>query len=97
MSLRAPGDDASSAHPRPAGRLGGTQEERRAVRAGHVAAGTLACPSCDAPIATPTRAMTPLEPLGCGFCGLAGPLRDFLSLAPPTRPTRVVVRVRDRR
>jgi len=33
------------------------------------------------------------DPIACGFCGHAGAVRDFLSLAEPTRPTRVVVRV----
>ena len=34
------------------------------------------------------------DPLSCGYCSHAGAVRDFLSLAEPTRPTRVVVRVR---
>ncbi len=34
------------------------------------------------------------DPLSCGYCSYAGAVRDFLSLAEPTRPTRVVVRVR---
>ena len=37
--------------------------------------------------------MSPADPLWCSFCGRGGPLRDFLSLGEPTRPTRVVVRV----
>jgi len=31
--------------------------------------------------------------MSCGFCRHSGAVRDFLSLAEPTRPTRVVVRV----
>jgi hypothetical protein len=31
--------------------------------------------------------------MACGFCGVAGTVRDFLALGEPTRPTRVVVRV----
>ena len=31
--------------------------------------------------------------LTCPFCQNSGPMRDFLSLALPTRPARVVVRV----
>jgi hypothetical protein len=37
--------------------------------------------------------MSPADPMSCGFCAHAGPLRDFLSLGEPTRPTRVVVSV----
>jgi len=33
------------------------------------------------------------DPIACGFCRHAGAVRDFLSLAEPTRPTHVVVRV----
>ena len=67
-------------------------EERRRARTSHVASGTLACPSCDAPV-LPDGVMSPPDPMSCGFCGHAGALRDFLSLGEPTRPTRVVVRV----
>ena len=38
--------------------------------------------------------MSPADPLSCGFCRHEGAVRDFLSLAEPTRPTRVTVRVR---
>jgi len=38
--------------------------------------------------------MSPSDPISCGFCRTAGAVSDFLSLAEPTRPTRVVVRVR---
>jgi hypothetical protein len=41
-----------------------------------------------------TRALSPAEPLACPFCGESGAVRDFLSLTPPSRPARVVVRVR---
>jgi hypothetical protein len=57
-----------------------------------MAVGTVACPSCDAPV-LPDGVMSPADPMSCGFCGRAGALRDFLSLGEPTRPTRVVVRV----
>jgi len=69
------------------------EEERRVARTSVVAAGTLACPGCDAPIALGDRPLSPADPLGCPFCGHEGPVRDFLSFARPTRPTRVVVRV----
>jgi hypothetical protein len=37
--------------------------------------------------------LSPGSPLTCPFCAHHGPLREFLSLTPPTRPTRVIVRV----
>jgi hypothetical protein len=37
--------------------------------------------------------MRPHEALSCPYCGCAGALRDFLSLAVPTRPARVEIRL----
>jgi hypothetical protein len=37
--------------------------------------------------------MSPADPLACPYCGRDGVVRDFLSLAAPSRPARVVVRV----
>jgi hypothetical protein len=71
-------------------------EERR-LRSGHLATGTLACPLCDAPVALATRIAGPADPLGCPYCDHAGAVRDFLSLADPSRPARVAVRVIARR
>jgi hypothetical protein len=85
-------DGSEPATPEGAGREAGRLEIRRTQLAGHLGFGTLACPGCDAPV-VPAGVMSPSDPLGCGFCRHAGPLRDFLSLEPPTRPTRVVVRV----
>jgi hypothetical protein len=73
-------------------RVGGHHELRRRVATREMAVGTVACPSCDAPV-LPDGIMSPADPMSCGFCGHAGALRDFLSLGEPTRPTRVVVRV----
>ena len=74
---------------------GPAELELRRDSAGWVlAAGTLACPRCDAPIALGGDVLTPADSLGCPFCAHAGAVRDFLSLAVPTRPTRVRVRVR---
>jgi hypothetical protein len=73
-------------------RAGGHYELRRARATREMATGTLACPSCDAPV-LPDGVMSPADPMSCGFCDHAGALRDFLSLGEPTRPTRVVVRV----
>jgi hypothetical protein len=69
----------------------GAYEKRRAVRAFRLEA-TLACPRCDAPVALGDRAVKFSERLNCPFCLHPAPLRDFLSLATPTRPARVQVR-----
>jgi hypothetical protein len=69
----------------------GQVEQRRAIRAGVLCDATLACARCDAPISTGGRALAIAERLICPFCDHRGPVRDFLSLAAPTRPARVVV------
>jgi hypothetical protein len=74
----------------------GPQEKRIVGRSRRLAAGTLACPECDAPVALTEGPLTPADPLGCPVCLHAGAVRDFLSLATPTRPARVVVRVVER-
>ena len=74
----------------------GPVEERRAVRSGRLAVGSLACPQCDAPVA-PDRPLSPADPLTCPFCAHPGAVRDFLSIGEPTRPARVVVTVVDRK
>jgi hypothetical protein len=70
-------------------------DERR-TQSSRLADGTLACPHCDAPVAI-DRPLSPAAALACPYCGHAGALRDFLSLAAPQRPARVVVRVVARR
>jgi hypothetical protein len=70
----------------------GPREYRYRARSTRVAAGTLACPRCDAPIA-PARPLSPAERIACPYCTHGGPVREFLSLERPTRPARVVVRV----
>jgi hypothetical protein len=70
------------------------EELRRSVRSNELAVGTLACSHCDAPVAIAERVLTPADELCCPYCDRRGPLREFLSLTPPIRPTRVVVRVR---
>jgi hypothetical protein len=75
-------------------RVGGHYELRRSVATRELATGTLACPSCDAPVLPDAGGMSPADRLSCGFCDHDGAVRDFLSLGEPTRPTRVVVRVR---
>jgi hypothetical protein len=66
--------------------------EYRVARSGVVASGTFACPHCDAPV-PPHVPVTPATLLICPFCLRSGRGRDFLSLAAPTRPARVHVRV----
>lgn len=79
----------------PAGatRAGAVEEERRLAHASRLAAGTLACPDCDAPVGLTDRALTPRDPLACSFCGHAAAVRDFLTLGEPSRHTHVEVRV----
>lgn len=69
--------------------------EQRPGTALPLATGSLACPDCDAP-ALLAGAARLAEPLTCGFCGRDGAVRDFLSLAQPTRPAHVVIRARVR-
>jgi hypothetical protein len=68
-------------------------EHHQSRRSWELATGTLACPSCDAPVLPSAGGMSPADPLACGFCGTVGAVSEFLSLAEPTRPTRVTVRV----
>lgn len=91
MSLNRPSDDGRPGEA--LGRLSGTEEIRRVGREAPVAAGTLACPACDAPVGLAGRPLAPRDPLTCGFCAHAGRVRDFLALGEPTRATHVVVRV----
>jgi uncharacterized paraquat-inducible protein A len=74
----------------------GVQEEQRRARTNLLAVGTIACPHCDAPVALPRQRLTPLDVLSCPYCDHRAPLRDFLSLDAPSRPTRVAVRVVER-
>lgn len=68
-------------------------QERRATRSNRLGEATIACARCDAPVAIGSDPLTLIDSLACPFCGRIGPVRDFLSLAAPTRPTRVVVRL----
>jgi hypothetical protein len=85
-------DGADPIRPQSAG-----QELRRIRQTGHLATGTLACPTCDAPVAPGARPLSPIDALACPYCGHAGAVRDFLSLASPSRPARVEIRVVSRR
>ncbi|WP_445152060.1 hypothetical protein [Baekduia sp. Peel2402] len=74
------------------GGLSGPDAIRRVSRTSTLASGTLACPSCDAPV-SPAGRMTPASALECPFCGRIGRVRDFLTLGSPTRPAHVIIRV----
>jgi hypothetical protein len=83
--------------PDPIGRLDGTYELRRDARFARIAVGTLACPRCDAPVALDAGPAAPSDAISCPFCDHGAFVRDFLSLASPTRPARVEVRIGGRR
>ena len=79
--------------PEQTGRARVVEEERRIARTSLLARGTLACPSCDAPVAPTRPSLAPPDPLACPYCDHAAAVRDFLSLDAPSRPARVDVRV----
>jgi hypothetical protein len=69
-------------------------EEIRPGHSGVLATGTLACSHCDAPVSPGDRPLRVTDAIECPFCGTFGRVRDFLSLASPTRPARVEIRLR---
>jgi hypothetical protein len=71
-------------------RLPGAEEERHRGPSWLVGSGTLACPSCDFPV-TPGAGVSMGGEIGCPYCGHAASTRDFLTLTPAPRPTRVNV------
>ncbi len=77
-------------------RIGRLDGEHRLGHSTLLSAGTFACPDCDAPVAPGPRALVPRERVSCPYCGHKGRVRDFLSLATPTRPAHVEVRLRAR-
>jgi hypothetical protein len=93
MGLHRGIDGSEPVRPHPVGRFAGAAVDPSVARVGTLGTGTLACPRCDAPVALGARAMRPHDPLSCPFCGRAAALRDFLSLATPTRPARVEIRL----
>lgn len=70
------------------------EDKRRSIDSRQIGVGTLACARCDAPIALGPGAHAPTQELVCPFCAHHAPLREFLSLATPTRPARVQVKLR---
>lgn len=69
------------------------QELRRTVRDDRLGTGTLACARCDAPVAIGAEPVRLTETLTCPYCAHEAGVREFLSLAIPTRPARVLIRV----
>jgi DNA-directed RNA polymerase subunit RPC12/RpoP len=67
--------------------------KRRTTRSDRLAEATIACSGCDAPVAIGPGPRSLGDELSCPYCGRRGPIRDFLSLTRPTRPTRVVLRI----
>jgi hypothetical protein len=93
MSLRGLGQ-SHGADAEPRARVAEAHEAQRpATRSGVLGSGTLACARCDAPVAIGPAPLSLTHQLMCPYCQNRGALRDFLSLAPPTRPARVVIRV----
>ena len=93
MSFQRGIDGAEPLRPDPVGGTAETHDVRRRLNAGHLGTGTLACPRCDAPVALAAGPTAVSAPLACPFCHHAGVVREFLSLAAPSRPARVDVRV----
>ena len=92
------GSDWTGGYAEPRGRAGHVElRKRRAQRDGLLATGTIACPRCDAPVAIGPGELALSHRLTCPFCAHGDVARAFLSLAVPTRPTRVEVRIRFRR
>ncbi len=93
MTLQRGIDGPDPARAQPVSVQPGAYEERDAARSWTLGSGTLACPRCDAPVALGGRRVPLTDDLHCPFCRHTAPLRDFLSLAAPTRPARVDVRM----
>jgi hypothetical protein len=93
MAIQRDTDGSGPVRPEPIERLARPHEERPASRSQHLAMGTLACPTCDAPVALAAGPLSPTDPLTCPFCLCGAAVRDFLSLSTPSRPAHVEVRV----
>ncbi|MBA3748573.1 MAG: hypothetical protein H0W96_13935 [Solirubrobacterales bacterium] len=93
MSFQRGIDGSEPLRAQPIPEHAGMHEERKGSRARRLGTGTLACPRCDAPVSLGGRAVSPTDVLDCPFCRHTAAVRDFLSLATPTRPARVQVRV----
>src|SRR5215204_6122324 len=97
VALQRGADGSDPAAAQPVGGLAEVRHHHRLERSSLITSGTLACPLCDAPIALPGDPLSLGAPLECPYCAERGLVRDFLSLAEPSRPARVQVRVASRR
>lgn len=77
----------------PVGRQARARADRRDQHVGLMGVGTLACPACDFPVSPGPGPRSPADPLTCPVCAHDGRVRDFLSMATPSRPARVEVRL----
>ncbi|MEV4423630.1 hypothetical protein AB0L40_27230 [Patulibacter sp. NPDC049589] len=77
----------------PVGRQARARADRRDQHVGLMGVGTLACPSCDFPVSPGPGPRSPSDALTCPVCAHGGRIRDFLSMAAPSRPARVEVRL----
>jgi hypothetical protein len=91
VSIQRGIDDSEPVRPQPIESVTGFHEERRTVRRTLLGAGTLACPHCDAPVAPGDHALAPADGMSCPVCFHYGAVREFLSLAKPTRPAKVAI------
>jgi hypothetical protein len=91
VSIQRDFDGSTPLRPEPLTRLGGPREQHVIARRRRLGTGTLACPGCDAPVSPAGERLSPADPLRCPVCSHAASVRDFLSLAEPTRPARVAV------
>jgi len=86
-------DDSDPARPGGVALPVEVRKDHRRADSWRLATGTLACPLCDAPVALGEARLAPADRVACPYCGHGAVLRDFLSLATPSRPARVEVRV----
>jgi hypothetical protein len=93
MSLRRALEGSGPVRGLPVEHVDHEMEIRRDQRMRRLAAATLACPACDAPVALGRSPVTPRDALACPFCDHGAPVRDFLAFGDPSRPARVDLRV----
>ncbi|HEV2786557.1 MAG TPA: hypothetical protein VGV67_09235 [Solirubrobacteraceae bacterium] len=93
MALHRGIDGSEPLRAQPVSEPAGTHEHRHTSRPWQLTGGTLACPRCDAPVSLGGRALPLTHALHCPFCRHSGALRDFLSLATPSRPAHVAIRM----
>ena len=86
-------DGSEPLRAQPVSGIAGAHEDRHAGEPWRLGTGTLACPSCDAPVGVGARPVPLTHTLSCPYCRHTGALRDFLSLAAPARPARVEIRM----